>query len=120
MVDLLAVLNGIISVFRSHLHLDWGDLLIVLGAVFSTILAYFGWRVRRKRIREEKFENVIQEYGLLARSMDNSSIYENFTVWYTHWDKVRRAQWLKDHGITEIKEFYKWMDSKAPGWDWLK
>lgn len=76
-----------------------------------------------QRIREEKFEDAIQFWGLLGNckmvSTENGkstdwSIYEKFYYTECHSDRKELYRWLKENEIKEASEFIKWLDKKIP------
>lgn len=70
------------------------------------------------RHKEEKFENAIDDYYSTAYSMkegnEELSKYENFARWYSTCKNCEQRQWLCEHNIQEITDFYKWLKEKAP------
>ena len=99
------------------------NILIVIGWIITAILSYVVGEklhfIQRKKEKLEKFENAIDDY-LTAPSMSSngvpSSKYDNFTAFYVCLVPIKRQKWLEKHNITEIQDFYEWMDKKAHGW----
>lgn len=100
------------------------NILIVIGWIITAILSYVVGEklhfIQRKKEKLEKFENAIDDYCLTAPSMSSngvpSSKYDNFTAFYVCLVPIKRQKWLEKHNITEIQDFYEWMDKKAHGW----
>lgn len=98
--------------------------LIVIGWLITAILSYIvGEKLhftQRKKERLEKFENAIDNYYLTAPSMKSNdksiSKYDNFSVMYVTWSDHEKQKWLNERSITEIRDFYNWLNDKAPGW----
>lgn len=100
------------------------DCLIVIGWLITAILSYVvGEKLhftQRKKEKLEKFENAIDDYYLIAPSMKSNneeiSKYDNFSVMYVTWNEHEKQNWLREHNIQEIQDFYEWLNEKTPNY----
>lgn len=75
--------------------------------------------IRRKRKLYRKFENAIDLTYIRWRGIRNEDPAKKYTIFIEDWILMKgpdRYKWLTENKISEVSEFYEWLDKKDPGW----
>ena len=92
-------------------------LITVTGWVITNAIAYClgrrAWLDKRKIERNERFEQLIDNYRAIHSDKTNNR-YESFAIHFMAKcnDAKARNAYLSEYNIPETREFYKWLDSK--------
>jgi hypothetical protein len=89
----------------------------VIGWVITNVIAYRlglrAWFEKRRVVRVERFEQLIDNYRAVFPDPDNDR-YESFALHFFSQckDSADRSAYLREHNVSETREFYKWLDTK--------